>query len=57
MIYAIIFLQQVNKTADWFTNIVFILMKLTFKKVCVKKENNSTLEKVLREQRSVGGGR
>ena len=43
-----IFWQQVNKTADCFNNIVFILMaKISFKKVCVKMKNNSMLEKVL----------
>ena len=44
-----IFWQQVNKTADCFNNIVFILMaKISSKKVCEKLENNSTLEKLLR---------
>ena len=43
-----IFRQLVNKTADCFKNIVFILvMKISPKNVCEKMENNSTLEKVL----------
>ena len=48
IIYAIFFWQLVNKTANCFNNIVFILVaKISSKKVCEKMENNSTLEKVL----------
>ena len=48
IIYAIFFWQQVNKTADCFNNIVFILLaKISSKKVCEKMKNNATLEKVL----------
>ena len=46
--YAIFFWQLINKTADCFNNIVLILMAtISFKKVCEKIENNSTLENVL----------
>ena len=48
IIYAIFFWQLVNKTADCFNNIVFILVaKINLKKFCEKMENNPTLEKVL----------
>ena len=48
IIHAIFFWQLVNKTADCFNNIVFILVaKISSKKICEKLENNSTLEKVL----------
>ena len=48
IIYAIFFGQLVNKTADCFNNIVFILVaQINSKKVYEKMENNSTLEKVL----------
>ena len=48
IIYAIFFWQLVYKTADCLNNIVFILVaKITFKKVCEKMENSSTLERVL----------
>ena len=47
-IYAIFFRQLVNKTTDCFNNIAFILVtKISFKKLCEKIENNSTLEKDL----------
>ena len=43
-----IFWQLVNKTADCFNSIVFILVaKISSRKVCEKMENNSMLEKVL----------
>ena len=46
--YAIFFWQLLNKTADCFNNIVFILVaKISSKKVCEKMENNSALDKVL----------
>ena len=48
IIYAIFFWQLIDKTTDYFNNIVFILVaKISSKKVCEKMENNSTLEKVL----------
>ena len=48
IIYAIFFWQLVNKTADCFNNIVYILLaKISSKKVCKKMEHNSTLEKAL----------
>ena len=48
IIYAIFFWQLVNKTADCFNNIVFILVaKISSKIVCENMENNSALEKVL----------
>ena len=48
IIYAIFVWQLVNKTADCFNNLVFILLaKIWSKNVCEKMENNSTLEKVL----------
>ena len=44
----IFLVQLVNKTADCFNNIVFILAKeISSKKVCEIMENNSKLEKVL----------
>ena len=46
--YRNIFWQLVNKTADCFKNIIFILLaKISSKKDCAKIENNSTLAKVL----------
>ena len=46
--YTIFFWQLVNKTADCFNNIVFMLVaNISSKKVCEKMENNSTLEKIL----------
>ena len=48
IINAIFFWQLVNKTADCFNNIVFILeAKISSIKVCEKMENNSTLERAL----------
>ena len=48
IIYAIFFWQLVNKTADCFNNIVFILVaKISSKKVCEKIKINSKLEKAL----------
>ena len=48
IIYSIFFWELVNKTADCFKNIVFILVaKISSKKVCEKMESNSTLEKIL----------
>ena len=48
IINAIFFWQLVNKTADGFNNIVFILeAKISSIKVCEKMENNSTLERAL----------
>ena len=48
ILYAIFFWKLVNKTADCFNNIVFILVaKISSKKVSKEMENNSTLEKVL----------
>ena len=42
------FWQLLNKKADCFNNIVFILVtKISSKNVCGKMENNSTLEKVI----------
>ena len=47
IIYAIFFWQLVNKTANCFNNIVFILVeKISSKKICKKMKNISTLEKV-----------
>ena len=46
--YAIFFWQLVNKTADYFNNIVFILVaKISSKKVYEKMKTNWTLENVL----------
>ena len=54
IIYAIFFWQLVNKPADCFNNIVFILVtKISSKKVCKKMENNLTLENVLQERWAV----
>ena len=48
IIYAILVNNMVNKTADCFNNIVFILTaKINSKKVYEKMENNSPLENVL----------
>ena len=47
IIYAIFFWQLVNKTADFFNNIVFILEASISSKKHEGKGNNSKLEKVL----------